>query len=129
MIDPRPVSILLRIVLNATDVVTSFFLIVGGLNATLRSATFGYLCVGFGLALLYLSTGMWTKGKWKLVTRLALYVGTSCVVVIVLLSFLLVRHQPLGKQAPLPAVLLFLLISVALSAIHFRIFIRRNVDM
>ena len=122
MIAPKPFRVALGVLLNAVDLLVSFFLLFGGgFVVNERSAIAGYVSVGFGLVLIYLSTGMWTKGKWKLVTRLGLYGGTLCVVLVTLVSFVVVRHEPFGKQTPLPSISVFLAATVIFSSIHLRI--------
>jgi hypothetical protein len=112
---------ILEITLTAMDLFVSLFLIfVGRMTAAMRSATVGYVTVGFGVFLIYLSTGIWKTSKWKLVTRLALYVGTFCLVLTTLVFFIAIRHETMDRQTPLPAVSLLLLLIVVLSAIHLQ---------
>jgi hypothetical protein len=121
MTDTEPILFLLGIFLNTVDVIGSFFLIVGGFNATVHSAIFGYLSVGMGVVLLYLTIGVWTKTKWKLVTRLSMYaLGTSAL----LISFayiVIVGRRSLGELFPVPWILLILLTTVVASLIHLRL--------
>jgi hypothetical protein len=119
---PKHFKVALSVLLNAVDLLVSFFLIFGGgFIANQRSAITGYVSVGFGLVLIYLSTGMWSKGKWKLVTRLGLYVVTLCVVLVTLIVFVTVRHEPPSEQTPLPSILIFFAAIVIFSAIHLRV--------
>lgn len=65
----------LGVLQNVADLVVAFFLVLGGWNATNSHAAIGYSCMLLGPVLLYLSSGMWTEGKWKLIGRVIFYGG------------------------------------------------------
>lgn len=122
MIASRNFRTVLGVFLNASDAVVAFFLLFGGgFIANQRTAIVGYVSVGFGIALIYLSTSVWKKGKWKLVTRLLLYVFTLCVLLTSLFYFVTVKHQQLSGQTPLPTISLFFTVITVLSFIHLKI--------
>jgi peptidoglycan biosynthesis protein MviN/MurJ (putative lipid II flippase) len=121
MIEPGKLRTGLGVVLNVLDFLAAVFLIFGGgMIAGLHSTATGYVSIGFGLVLIYLSTGMWIGGEWKLVTRLVIYVAALCIVLVVLVILVLVRHEPLAAQSPLPIVLFLFLTNVVLSIAHLR---------
>jgi hypothetical protein len=108
--------------LNAVDVLVGVFLIFGGrMVVAERSVWTGYTSVAVGVFIIYLSTGIWAKGKWKQVTRLVLYAVSLCIVLITLLSFVIRRHEPLSAQTPLPAISALLAATIVFSIIHLRI--------
>lgn len=120
MISTKSAEHLISLLLNAVDVVFAFFLIVGGLNATNHSPSIGYGCVAVGFGLLYLTTGMWIGGRWKLITRLVIYVAAAGVILVALVDVVFVRHEPLAAQYPVPIVLVLLVANDLLSIAHLR---------
>lgn len=107
--------------LNLMDIVVSFFLIWGGLNATNNSPMIGYATATAGVGLLYLSTGTWTGGKWKIITRLAAYIIASIILLIILVVLVLVDHETVSAQTPIPLILFLLMINDILSIAYLRV--------
>jgi hypothetical protein len=79
--------------LCAVDAVVAMGLLLGGWNVTSSHALTGYACLLLALGLLYLSSGVWTKQRWKLVGRVAIYavafsgLAVSTVVLLVVRAF------------------------------------------
>jgi len=111
----------IAILLNFTDLVVAFFLILGGWNATVSHPVTGYAAIAFATILLYLSVGLWTKGKWKRISRIVLYGGAVLIAggsAIVLIS---TNTAPLEGRFVVYLVMSILLFSVLLSIVHFRL--------
>ena len=71
---------MLRWFLSGIDLFFAFFLVLGGLNATVSHPLTGYACVILGPVLLYLSFGVWRNRKLEVLIRLILYWGASVLV-------------------------------------------------
>jgi hypothetical protein len=56
----------LRLLLSFVDVIVALGLLFGGLNATNSHPLAGYATHLMGPILLYLSSGVWTRQRWKL---------------------------------------------------------------
>src|SRR5437879_913388 len=73
MINKKVMLVTLGILLNMTDIAAAFVLVLGGANMMNSHPTTGVIFIGSAPFLLYLSSGMWTKKNWKLISRLVLY--------------------------------------------------------
>ena len=81
----------LGILLNVTDLVVAFSLVLGGWNATNSHPLTGYITMAMAPVLLYLSSGMWTTQNWKLISRLVLYGGVFLVLAVSAAVFIIRR--------------------------------------
>ena len=61
------------VLLSGIDIFVAFFLLLGGWNLTNSHPVSGYICIGLGPTLFFLSWGLWTNRILKLIGRLALY--------------------------------------------------------
>jgi hypothetical protein len=126
--DSPRLRIWFRITLSTIDLFVSIFLIFGGgMIAGIRSPTVGYVTVGFGLFLIYLSTGMWTKQKWKLIIRFVLYAGTFAVLALIT-AIGLVERRFSSDDVFLCLLAAGFLVVILLSAAHFRTIGQPNTD-
>src|ERR1700719_4375989 len=94
------------LLLNVVDVIVALGLLLGGWNATRSNQLTGYACMLLAPGLLYLSSGVWTKQRWKLVSRLVLY-GVAFLALSVSTAVLLIV-----RAFPSPAIAIYLLIGL-----------------
>lgn len=66
-------SILVKLYLNGIDLCFAFFLVFGGLAAIDNHAITGSICVIMAPVLIFLSAGVWTADRQKLIAHAALY--------------------------------------------------------
>jgi hypothetical protein len=108
----------LGLVLNGIDILVAGVLALGGWNATNSHPMTGYIAMGMAPLLLYLSSGVWTRQTWKLITRLILYAGVFVMIVVI---------SAASFFATLPDARFIywlgagFLMSVLISATHFRL--------
>jgi hypothetical protein len=120
MIDTKPFTASIRILLNLTDVLVAFVLIFGGWNASNSHPLTGFAMVVFAPLLLYLSSGMWTKDKWKLISRLTLYAGLFLVLGVSVAAEIIFHTFPSVDGYVVYIVLAALLVVVLLSVAQLR---------
>jgi hypothetical protein len=118
MIDRISAKIVLTLLLNLADGIIAVALLLGGWNATNISAGTGYATIAGGLVLIYLSAGLWLEQKWKVLTRLILYLAASTALIIAFLT--VYTHPRTGKFWPVPLVLSLLLVNLLVSFLHLR---------
>ena len=68
-------SIFLKVCLNAIDLFVAFFLVLGGANMTVSHPITGSICMLMAPFLIFLSIGLWTASRQKLVIHAVLYWG------------------------------------------------------
>jgi hypothetical protein len=106
------------LLLTVVDVIVALGLMLGGWNATNSHALAGYACLLLAPSLLYLSSGVWTKQKWKLVIRLVLYGGAFFALAASTAVLLGVRAFPLTNGIAIYLLIGSLLLAVLLSVFH-----------
>jgi len=116
----------LSVFLNAIDLLVAFVLVLGGWNATNSHPSIGYACITLGPVLLYLSSGMWTKDRWKLIIRAAFYAGAF--LFIGGGAAVLIGNQalPLGGRWVVYLGILALFVTFLLSLFHYWLVKREN---
>jgi hypothetical protein len=72
-------SIFLKVCLNAIDLFVAFFLVLGGANATVSHPITGSICMVMAPFLIFLSIGLWTASRQKLIIHAVLYWGAFSV--------------------------------------------------
>jgi hypothetical protein len=118
-------SIVLSVFLTLADLVTAFFSFLGGANALGRSGGVRYLTISFGVVLLYLSSGLWTKQRWKLYARLAMYGVPFCFLFVSVAVVMVVRGAHFMDLA-VCEVLIATPMIIAASWAHLRLTLRRR---
>ena len=109
------------LLLNVVDVIVALGLLLGGWNATNSHALVGYACMLLAPGLLYLSSGVWTKQPWKLVSRVVLY-GTACFALAASTAVLLgVRALRSTNRIAIYLLIGSLLLTVVLSVFHLMV--------
>jgi hypothetical protein len=126
MIDRRASTVGLGILQNVIDIVVAFVLVLGGWNATNSHPFTGFMMVVFAPFLLYLSSGVWTKDTWKLISRLALYTGLLFVLGVSVAALLIFHAFPSVDGYVIYVVLGALLVVVLLSMAQLRLVRREN---
>jgi hypothetical protein len=124
---PRPLRIAIGILLTATDLLTAFFLVLGGLNATVSHPVTGYVSVAAAPLLLFLSSGIWTKSRLKLIIRLFLYAGTFVALSVSTIVLVAAHAVPVSDNSWVMYLALGLfLAAVFLSAVYLRLIKKMN---
>ncbi len=77
----------------------------------------GYICLLLAPSLLYLSSGIWAKQRWKLLSRLVLYAVALLALVVSTAVLLSVRAFPSAGIA-IYLLIGLLLLAVLLSVLH-----------
>jgi hypothetical protein len=126
MIDTKPFIVSVRILLNLTDVIVAFVLVLGGWNATNSHPLTGFAMVVSAPLLLYLSSGMWTKDRWKLISRLTLYTVVFLVLGVSVAAEIISHTFPSVEGYVVYIVLAALLAVVLLSIAQLRFVRRKN---
>lgn len=111
----------LGVLLNVIDLVVAFFLVLGGWNATNSHAVTGYSCMLLGPILLYLSSGIWTRGNWKLLSRIVFYGGALLGLGVSAAVLISVRAFPSVDGSVVYLLIGGLFTSVLLSILHLRL--------
>jgi hypothetical protein len=127
MKDLRMLVAIVSFLLNATDLLLAFFLVLGGWNMTNSHALIGYACMASGPLLLYLSFGIWTNENWKLVARIVLYAGAFLALAISATVLISVHAFPSVDGFVVYAVVAALFLATLLSIVHFRLVKRETV--
>lgn len=118
----------LGVALNGADLLVSLFLIFGGFAiADRHSLIMGCVTVSCGLFLIYLSSGMWTKQRWKLMIRFVLYAGAFAILGLITVVGLIQRHLS-SDDVFLYLVAAGFLAVVLLSAAYFRVVAQPKID-
>jgi hypothetical protein len=115
----------LGVLQNAVDLVVAFFLVLGGWNATNSHAVIGYSCMLLGPVLLYLSSGMWTGGTWKLIGRTIFYGGALLALGLSATVLTSLHAFPTVDGDVIYLLIGSLFLAVLLSMVHFRL-VRRE---
>ena len=106
------------LLLNVIDVIVAIGLLLGGWNTTSSHELTGYACLLLAPSLLYLSSGVWTRQRWKLISRIVLY-GVAFLALAVSTTVLLsVRAFPSSGMV-IYLVIGLLFVAVLLSVFHF----------
>lgn len=114
----------LGVVLNAADLLIAFFLILGGWNAVVVNPLVGYGSMLSGILLLYLSSGVWIGGEWKINFRLALY-GSAAAIVLVSAASAVVRGG-VRAQSPAWVAVCLIFVILILSILHLRLSVQNR---
>jgi hypothetical protein len=117
----RSIRVGITILLNVTDLVVVFFLVLGGWNATVSHPVTGYVAILFAPLLTYLSVGLWSKGEWRSISRIVLYGGAFLVVAVSAVVLLSLQAAPSEGRFVVYLALSVLLLNVLLSVVHFRL--------
>jgi hypothetical protein len=104
------------LLLNVVDVIVALGLLLGGWNATRSHELTGYACLLLAPGLLYLSSGVWTRQRWKLVGRLVLY-GVAFLALAVSATVLLIV-----RAFPSASIAIYLLIGLLFLAVLLSVF-------
>lgn len=117
----QALQICLRVLLSAGDVVVAIFLIFGGWNAMGSHPLVGYACLALGPGMLYFSSGLWTRQRFKILLRAVLYwgafisFGVSAAVLTALRVF-----SPSHETLTVYVAVFFLLVVASLSTLDAR---------
>jgi hypothetical protein len=106
------------LLLTVVDMIVALGLLLGGWNATNSHALVGYTCLLLAPGLLYLSSGVWTKQRWKLVSRIVLYGGAFFALAASTVVLLGVRAFPATNGIAIYLLIGSLLLAVLLSVFH-----------
>ena len=105
------------LLLIVVDVIVALGLLLGGWNATSSHELTGYICLLLAPSLLYLSSGIWAKQRWKLLSRLVLYAVALLALAVSTAVLLSVRAFPSAGIA-IYLLIGLLLLAVLLSVLH-----------
>jgi hypothetical protein len=116
------------LLLTVVDVIVALGLLLGGWNATNSHTLVGYASLLLAPGLLYLSSGVWTKQRWKLVSRLVLYGGAFFALAASTAVLLGVRAFPSSNGIAIYLLIGSLLLTFLLSVFHL-ILVKREGSM